>query len=69
MAEINTETLIIDFESESRLSDKVAKAFAKNLSKQLSPAFQQITDPINKVNKNFEIFNTKLRQFGKWSLP
>ena len=59
MAEINTETLTIDFDSESRLTDKVTKAWAKDLSKQLSTAFQQITDAINKVNNNFEIFNKK----------
>ena len=59
MAEINTETLTIDFDSESRLTDKVTKAWAKDLSKQLSTAFQQITDALNKVNNNFEIFNKK----------
>ena len=60
MAEINTETLTIDFESESRLTDKVTKAWAKDLSKQLSTAFQQITDAINKMNNNFEILTKKL---------
>ena len=58
MSDIMNEALTIDFNCEC--GDKVTKAWAKDLSKQVGSAFEMISTAINTMNTIFCEFHTEI---------
>ena len=55
MNDFKDETLTLDFDCKS-CNDKVTKAWANDLTKQLKSSFEKISSAVNSLNANFVIF-------------
>ena len=58
MNDFKDETLTLDFDCKS-CNDKVTKAWANDLTKQLKSSFEKISSAVNSLNANFVIFAQK----------